>query len=286
MKLELANSPIKNNEKVIIGLGDSFTQGVGGWSEKVYKRFNNKIDYNKLNRNEQLETYKNSWVNVLCEKYFPDHHPINLGVLGIGNRAASSELHLNPRLNLDKASGGYVIFMLSGMERFDFVNDNFESSHFFAIWPTEPHEGTKQPKLWKSYLDEAWGERFAVTETIISIRNVETFCKANKLELILTSAFDQRYTRKYFLETLGNKYESLIDSVPWDRFVYPENYPSFINLLVELEGHPQSMALGEFWPHYNNLPAPSTYISNCAHPTIKGYEVIADKIYEFIRKSY
>lgn len=277
--------PLKNQDKVIIGLGDSFTQGVGGWSRDTYSKYKGKIDYNIITPDEFKEMYNNSWVNQLQKKYFLDHVSINLGKLGTGNRSAAGELYLNPEIKIENASRGYLIFMLSGLERFDFINNDFNNSnHFFSIWPQKPHKGVKTPKSWISYRDEIWSEKFSIVETIISIKNVESFANFHNLKLILISAFDQRYRQEYFKEILGPENNSLVNSIPWDRFCYPRNMNSCINVLVDLEGKPQDLAYGDFWPFYNNLTEPSEYISNCAHPTIKGYEVMADEIYKFIKE--
>jgi len=275
---------LEKQSNVIIGLGDSFTQGVGGWSPATYEKYKNKIEYSKINENEFKEMYNNSWVSQLVTNHLSDFISINLGKLGVGNRAASSELHLNPDINIKNISGGYVIFMLSGLERFDFVNKDFQGSHFFAVWPQKPHEGIVTPNTWKAYEAEVWSEEFSLIESIISIKNVEVFAKAHGMKLILISAFDQRYNKHYFNKKLGKELLKLVDSVPWDRFVYPRNMASCINVLVDLEGKPQDLAYGEFWPYYNSLKEPSRYISNCAHPTVEGYRIIAEEIYNFIKK--
>ena len=77
---------------------------------------------------------------------------------------------------------------------------------------------------------------------------------------------------------------NLADTIPWERFIYPNGMPSCINLLVDLEGKPQELAYGDFWPYYNSLDEPSRYISNCAHPTKEGHNIIANEIYKFIKK--
>ena len=278
------NKPIPLNSKVIIGIGDSFTQGIGAWTSETNAKYNNKIDYTIMDRTDFKEIYKYGWLGQLCENYLPDYIPINLGRLGIGNRAASSELQLNPELQFENISSGTLIFMLSGLERFDFINNSdFESSHFFAIWPTDPHNGVIHKKLWKAYKEELWNEKFGILECILSIKNAETFAKLHGLNFVITNAFEQRINKEYFLKVLGQENRHIVDSVPWNNFLYPCGQQSFINVLVALDGKPKDLAYGDFWPYYTSLPAPSEYITNCAHPTIRGYSVIADEIYRFLQ---
>jgi hypothetical protein len=272
------------NSKVVIALGDSFTQGVGAWTDSTYKKYNYKIDFGNLNSEQFKEMYENSWVSQLTKKYLTDYIPINLGKLGVGNRAASSELHLNPNIKFENIKEGFIIFMLSGLERFDFVNKEFRNSNFIAVWPQDPHEHVITPDMWKAYKKEMWSEKFGIAELILSIKNVETFAKAYGLKLILISAFDQRYNKDYFNNVLGKQHKELVESIPWQSFIYPRNMNSCINLLVELDGKPQDLAYGDFWPYYTALDRPSEYITNCAHPTLKGYSVITDEIYNFIKK--
>lgn len=277
---------IPKNSKVIIGIGDSFTQGVGGWSDSTYKKYNYDINFRNLNSEQFKEMYENSWVNQLSKNHMKNYIPINFGRLGIGNRAAFSELHLTRQSIYSDILEGYLIFMLSGLERFDFVNKNFESVHFISAWPQKPHNKVPIPRSWRAYEKEIWSEAVTVLESLISIKNAEIFAKAHNLKLILASAFDQRYNITKFIDILGEQYADLVYSIPWDRFVYPEGYPSFINLLVELDGKPQSLAYGDFWPYYTSLNKPSEYITNCAHPTLKGYEVITNEIYKFISEDH
>lgn len=277
------NSPIPPNSKVVIGIGDSFAQGIGAWTKETNLKYNNKIDATTMDKEDFQEIFKYGWIPQLCNRYLTDHIPINLGRLGIGNRASSSELQLNPELCFENISSGTLIFMLSGLERFDFINKHFEGAHFFAIWPTDPHDGVNHKAMWKAYQKELWDIKFGILECIISIKNAETFAKLHGLNFVLTSAFEQRFNREYFLKILGQENRHIVDSVPWNNFLYPRGEQSFINVLVELDGRPKDYAHGEFWPHYNTLSEPSEYISNCAHPTIKGYSVVADEIYNFLK---
>jgi len=272
--------PLGSN--VVIGLGDSFTQGVGSWETSTYESHDNFIDVHKIPKELIQEMYDNSWVHQLCKNHLTDYIPVNLGVMGTGNRAAIKELYLNPLVDLKNASKVIVVYMMSGLERFDFINRQFgEHHHFYTMWPNYADPGSSNPKLWKAYAKDLWSDEFAVIEALLNIREAETFCKANGYDLVITSAFDQRLTKENFLMTLGHKNKNLVESINWNNFLYPKRMKSFINLLTSLDGKP-SLGSGGFFPHYTSLKAPTKYITNCAHPTKEGHRVIADHIYKFI----
>jgi hypothetical protein len=273
---------IDSSSKVIVGIGDSFTQGVGGWSKETYDRCNGFIDPLNIPPNLTREMYDNSWVKQLYRNHMPDYLPINLGVMGTGNRAAVKELYLNPDLQLHKAKEVIVIWLLSGMERFDFVNKEFPSKHhFYTMWPNYWDKNTTDKKLWAAYAKSVYSDKFAVVEALMNIREAEMICKANGWKFVVASAFEQRYTKEFFLNTLKEHNQNLIDTVPWDRFIYPNGMKSFMELLLDLDGN-RHMADGEFYEHYSKLKYPTNYITNCMHPTVEGYRIIAEKIYDFI----
>jgi hypothetical protein len=86
-----------------------------------------------------------------------------------------------------------------------------------------------------------------------------------------------------FERMLGAEHQALIDTVPWDAFFYPAGYLSFIELLLDLEGK-KELAGGCWYSHYTALSSPSKYITNCCHPTIEGYSVIAKEIFNHLKR--
>lgn len=273
---------IQKDSKVVIGLGDSFTQGVGSWSKETYKKYNGWIDPLKIPNELLAEMYANSWVHQLCRNHLPDYIPVNLGIMGTGNRAAVKELYLHPDLNFNYASDVIVIFMLSGLERFDFINKEFSNQcHFYTMWPNPWDPNTTNKKLWEAYAENLWSEKFTVIENVLNIKEAEMFCKAKGWKLIVTSAFDQRITKEYFSQHAGFANDKLISSMPWNTFLYPQNKKSFIELLLTYDGRPE-MALGSFNEYYSKLSEPTEYITNCMHPTTEGYRLIAFEINKFL----
>jgi lysophospholipase L1-like esterase len=281
---------IHKGAKVIVGLGDSFTEGVGSWNEETYRKFKGRIDPLNIPDSIKPEMYENSWVSQLCNRHLYGWLPVNLGMMGRGNRAALKELYLNPKIKFSNASEVIVVYMLSGMERFDFISRDFpENSHFFAMWPNPWDKNTTNKKLWEAYAEDIWSERFVALETLLNIKEAEMICRANGWKLIITSAFDQRITRDNFVKVINKPDEDhaeLVDSIPWDCFLYPQDCNSFMHLLLKYAGHEnhEELALGAYHDYYSKLAWPAKYITNCMHPSREGYGIMAQEIFKFIKE--
>ena len=277
---------IDQTSKVIVGIGDSFTQGVGGWSDPTYKIHSGWIDPLQINDQKLVtEMYENSWVSQLCKNHLSEYTPVNLGVMGKGNRAAVKELYLHPELNLDQAQEVIVVYLLSGIERFDFVHKDFNrNTHFYTMWPNHWDNNATDKKLWRAYADSLWSDKFSVVEAMLNIREAETICKANGWKFVVASAFEQRYTRDYFIQNLDAGWIPFVDTINWNNFLYPKGMKSFMELLLDCDGN-RHMADGQFYRHYSKLKWPTRHITNCMHPTVTGYTIIAKEIYNFIKKT-
>jgi hypothetical protein len=294
---------ITEDSKVLIGLGDSFTQGEGACDISLWEKYNWDLNLisDKINRQEINESnLKNSWVNKICENHLPDFIPINMGMTGRGNRGAVKELYLHPDLNIEIAKEKIVVFMLTGIERFDFVHKHFfDHLHFYTMWPNK-NTPMEESKLWDSYRDYVWSDRFAIIEMLLSIAELKNWCIVHNASLIITSAFRPEYNRKYFFEKIqednGNFMDEkisyinyLVDIIDWNNYLRPEGFNCMTDYLLHLEGR-EDLILGEsaakyyeFGSSFENL-SPLGYITKCAHPSYKGHEAIADVIYKHIIK--
>lgn len=264
--------------KVIIGIGDSWTQGQGGYPPEVWEQYNGKIDIRSPTTDRvALRPYEavNNWVAVLCKKYMPEYSPIVLGRIGIGNRGAVRHLYLNEKNLPANISGGYLIFVLSGWDRFDFFTQSPASNYnpFHTIHP-RPGEGNALNDV---YYHTVWSEQAAANETLCSIIEAQNYAAAHNLKFILANAFDVR-----------NVFNASVDalSAQLDLAEYLHNstqvwYSSFLELLVKMDG----VKATNFYQHYSSLKGPMTYLTNDLHPTIAGYELIAEEIYKFINSS-
>jgi len=248
--------------KVIVGLGDSFTEGVGSWSMDTYKEYNGWIDPLKIPKELIADMYEYSWPSQLCRNHMPEYIPVNWGVMGTGNRAAAKELYLNPGVKLSNASEVIVVYMLSGIERFDFINRDFpDRNHFYTMWPNPWDSNTTNKQLWEAYARDLWNEKFVCLEALLNIKEAEMFCKANGYKFLVANAFDVRVTRDRFIAEIGDIHTELIDSIPWDKFIYPEGCRSFMELLLRYDGRPE-LAEGGFYGYYSKLDYPTEYITN------------------------
>ena len=294
---------ITSDSKILIGLGDSFTQGEGACDVKLWEKYNWDLNLmsDKISRQEINESnIKNSWVNVICENYLTDFIPINMGMTGRGNRGAVKELYLHPDLNIEIAKEKIVVFMLSGIERFDFVHKYFfDHLHYYTMWPNEG--GTiPESTLWDSYREFIFSDRSSVIELLLSIAELKNWCELNKATLVLTSAFRPEYNRdnffnmvqgdhKNYMDEPSSYIEKLVDIIDWNTFLRPGGYNCITDFLCHLEDRDDlildsSAALYyDFGSKLEKL-SPKGYITKCSHPSYLGHQEIAKIIYEHINK--
>jgi lysophospholipase L1-like esterase len=121
----------------------------------------------------------------------------------------------------------------------------------------------------------------------MALLNLQTFAKANNFKIVLANAFNQRQEGIY--EWLKEYAGKLVDQFDWSCYIHNDiDYVAFMEKLVELDGKLPREEWGAFNDVYNpkNLDTHSEYLTNDqgAHPTIKGYRVIADELATFIKK--
>lgn len=275
--------------KLLIGLGCSWTQGEGGYTDEIWEKYNGRVN---LPMHKSIDLipmeWENSWVNVLARDYFPDYTPVNLGQRGIGNRGAARSLYLT-NVDFNQIKDAIVVFMLSGYERFDFFRQDFVISekienpykianhyNFQTIWPND------STKLWKMYAKQVWSEEMSSIETLCSILEVQTFCKAYGFKFVLANAFDDR-GKSTFVDHCGK----LADQVDWSCYLHDYvNYSTFVEHLVDIEGWLQGEEKLSWYGRYQNQRWPKKYLTNCIHPTIDGYKAIASELQTFIKQRY
>jgi hypothetical protein len=277
------------NKKLIIGLGCSWTQGEGGYTEETWKKYNGKINLPMHHSIHLIPMeWENSWVNVLCKNYLTDYTPVNLGQRGIGNRGAAKSLYLT-NIDFDKVDDAIVVFMLSGYERFDFFRQDFCVSekkenpykianqyNFQTLWPNN------STKLWDIFAREVWSEEMSAIETLCSILEVQTFCKAHGFKFVLANAFDYR-GKQTFIDVC----KEIANQVDWSCYLHDStNYNTIIEYLVEKDDWLKGDEKNNWWGRYQDLKYPKKYLTNCIHPTIEGYKLIADELYKFIKEKY
>lgn len=334
-QLKEINEGIERTGKVIIGLGCSFAQGQGAIPEDLLKKYNwefeklgKPIKVNNLTKDQKQELiseyksltinphddeidwtfleYENSFVYILCNKYFNrDYTPINLGIRGCGNRATIKELFLHPEINWSKAKEIIVIYLPSGLERFDFIADTwFDHHRWKCMWPhyKDIEEGPRRT-LWEGYSGHLYSDKFEVIEQIVHAQELDMWCNYNNARLIITPAFDRRYNRQHFLDSLervisrdidGRIRKSephkkdipeihadyLIDLFPWDKIYKPSDCPTFVDLLMKQE-LPKTWQDQHFFK-YLGIGSENLWITSCAHPSAKGHDLFAKFLHSHI----
>lgn len=282
-------------KKYIIGLGCSWTQGEGGYPNHIWHQYNGRPQISLRGQDDyhirQYE-HENSWVNVLCRDHFTDHTPINLGIKGIGNRAAVEQLHFCDRVDFSN-SEGIIVLLLSGFERLDlprtdsagngqddgYSNGEYPHYKWNTAWPYDSHD-----MFWKAYAKELWSERFVATGQMLSLLNLQSFAKAHNYKIVLANAFNQR--PEGIIGYLKDNTDSLANKFDWDCYLHnTTEYVAFVQKLVELDDLMPKDNWEGFHQYYFKRDWPAEYLTNCegAHPTIKGYKVIADELATFIK---
>lgn len=281
-------------KKYIIGLGCSWTQGEGGYPDEIWRKYNGRPQISLRGKDDyHIRSYEheNSWVNVLCRDHFSEYTPVNLGVKGIGNRAAVEQLHFCDLIDWDNSTG-IIVLLLSGFERLDLPatnsygnnqNDGYSKGEYRHYkWNTAwPFEGDSL--FWQAYAKELWSERFVATGQMLTLLNLQSFAKSKNFKLVVANAFNQR--SEGIIEYFKENANPLVDKFDWSCYIHNDtDYVAMVQKLVELDGLMSPEDWGGFFQYYFARNWPAKYLTNCegAHPTIEGYKVIANEMAKFI----
>lgn len=332
-QIEKINKVIDRTGKAIISLGCSFVQGQGAVNDELYTDYDwvfeklgipLKLTISDKQKKELLQRYPslctgpdrtldftfmeydNAFVNVLCEKYFEGGYaPINLGIRGCGNRASIKDLYFYPELHWDKLKEIIVLYVPSGLERFDFINDAWDDHHHWkCMWPHyKDVEAGPRHLLWKGYAEHMHSDKFEVLEQLSHVQELKMWCKAHNAKLVITPGFDRKYNRKHFETSLVKKYERDIEGrlhdsssiifnkekftrfanlFPWEDMFEPEGCPTFVDLAMKQE-HPNDWEFLHFF-EYLGKGSDNLWITSCAHPSAKAHDLFAHTLFEHLRK--
>lgn len=327
---------LKKTKKAIVAIGCSFVQGQGAVNDELYQDYNWNfqegvpltINATYKQRKRLLKTYSNlklngltasfnnidftmmeydnAFVNVLCKKYFNGQYtPINLGIRGCGNRASIKELYMYPEINYDKLDEIIVLYSPSGLERFDFINDQAEN-HFNwkAMWPHYENmdKDNARRSLWKGYNQVLHSDKFEVLEQIAHVQELLTWCKYRNAKLIITPGFDRRYDKEYFQECLSKNVERkneifvksskpsfsqspqdkshLINLFPWNKMFKPDGYTTFADLVISKEETLENKQ--DHYMQFLGKGSPDGWVTPCSHPSQKGHDLFAKHLYTHI----
>lgn len=329
VQVEQINKSLEKTRKAIVALGCSFVQGQGAFNDELYDEYTWKYagegrslepeisdkDFKKILKsypnihkgpNGKLDftfmEYDNAFVNVLSKKYFGgEYTPINLGIRGCGNRATIKELYFNPKINWHLAKEIIVIYCPSGLERFDFINDQYHDHfRFVCMWPHfDPNLDTARNTLWKGYNKAIWSEKFAILEQIGHMHELMTWCRLHRAKLIVTPAFDTRYEKRFFIKELSisaTRIDSEIveykkgllshpdvefaDHWPWHKMFEPLGHKTFAQLALANETIEDKT---DYYFQFLNNRSPNGWITPCAHPGQKAHDLFAKTLHEHIK---
>lgn len=276
---------IKEGDDVIIGLGDSFTQGLGAYSLATWKSMtNNPSIYNISGERFHDEQAKYNWVRQLANRL--DYKTYNLGVNGGGNRGTIREMFLN-RLP-DNLGNVIVILLATGMDRYDFIkqSDDTAGVNWHQKWQTifpNPHSDRGAvSKFEKEYFKELWSPRNDVIEFIFNINDAKNYCENRGYKFLFANVFDEQINREKLIRDLGNK-KYLIDLIDWKDFISPAPYGSLMDMIYQLEGNGYK-SMYELFALGRTLSIPTKYITPCAHWSIEGQQKVSEYLYEEIKK--
>jgi len=289
---------LKRTKKAIVAIGCSFVQGA-------------ELEISCPAGTDAYQ-YKNSrtFVNVLCNSLNNQYTPINLGQEGAGNFAAVSRLFLYniPWSSLNEI---IVIFMPTGMQRFDIIRDDnysllgqdFKTINPFAIFQKSQFEYVKRLNL--GYEKTCYSEKFEVLNCIQNFQFLNSWIKNNNAKLIVLPAFGNEYNREHFTKVMktsvfrnlaetiskekSNKvpdydYQFLIDQVPWDKFITIEGSQNFFDLCFKNDKMYDS-TLNMYDVVTKNILVNNYWIMPRGHPSVKGHRLLASKLHNILSKS-
>ena len=120
---------------------------------------------------------------------------------GKGNRFAIRELFLHPTLNLEKVKEKIVIFVASGFDRLDVVNDiTLSYNHSTTLWPIYLNDKnrTGYAELKRDDGTSIYDEKFVVSELILDFLVLNNWCKLNNAKLLFISGFTPELNMEHF----------------------------------------------------------------------------------------
>ena len=261
-----------------------------------------RIDRGRINFTRMF--YKNSFVNVLAEKYLKGTYTgINFGYSGKGNRASIKNLQIWP-YDWKKLENIIVVYCPSAMERFDMAKDDWKGYSAFTTLYPHPLEGaTPRANMWNGYSRGIHSEKNAVLEQIMHFMELKQWCALHNAKLIITPAFDKSYNRSFFETALFTQHKRnmeyevtqqpaeeiaevkdhltyLIDQWAWHDMFKPSGMETFMDLCVRQEGiTPEHY---DFW-QYLGKGSPKKWITHCCHPSAKAHDLFANLLHRKIK---
>jgi len=304
------NDDIIKHRKAVIGFGCSFSDGQGAIEEEILNNYPwyidgaNTLKWDKLTREQQSEVRTKyhdvrtlRWMqngttldfhlherrraySYQLAEMLGDHAGINFGMRGNGNRASISQLFTHPELLLHRLEEIIVIYTPAGVERFDFFQKTLNDHHnFITMWPHEDSfpEDIWRSNLWGAYKHYLLSDLNILQEQVLQVRILETWLKSTgaKWKLIIVPAYDYALYEQHYN---GKAKEFYKKNWPHQYMWKPDGELTFMNLVEQAEGLDRNS-----YYSYMGKGSPGGWVTPCAHPSIKGHKLFAEKLYEKIK---
>ena len=286
MTLKSHVDKINPGDNVLIGIGDSFTQGIGAYPNEIWATFSKPASMHNITGQLHIEEQgKNNWLKQLRDNFYPDYKVMNLGVNGAGNRAAAKELYLNA---LPKDIGNViVIFLTTGIERFDFLKNESETAgpenhqKWLTVFPSVNSSRGNVAKLEEAYFKTVWSRKTSSLEYLLNVSDAQSFCKARGYNFFFSSVFDNSANRNQLLSGLEN-YAYLIDTVDWAAQLRIADCRHIMDYICKLENHPSLTDFHNSHEFIQSLSMPLKYITPCSHWTPAGALEVAKLVHSLL----
>lgn len=252
--VKFINTDVRRTKKLLVGVGCSFTQGTSSYDlELIADKPPIEVDYiygyqgyDLATKQYIAKTYKditltgtdlnthnhqfnNSYINILAQKYLKSEWtPINFGLEGSGNTGSINRLMMYP-IDWNHADEIVVIYMPTGLARFDIVNDAYHNlweigCDHATMWPHSEEvinslnsnkamaknqgAGNNAWNLMQlGYFKSIWSKKFEVKKAILEFQILKNWCSMHNAKLLVFPAFNPEYTRQLFAHNLKNHIE-------------------------------------------------------------------------------
>jgi hypothetical protein len=277
---------LQRTNKAVVAIGCSFVVG------------------SELSDDEQVKNDL-TFLNILCKSYLKNQYtPINFGQEAAGNYAAISRLFLYdiPWKSLDEL---IVIFMPTGMQRFDIIKDENNlgvGNEFRTVWPFYRQPRRANDQYWvgmcEGYENTCYSSRFEVLNTILNFQILNSWVSDNNAKLIVFPAFNNEYNKEYFKDVLSQElsrstknflkepkvttlnhynYDFLVNSVPWDKFITIDNSSSFFEMCFRRDRN-YNPKHSMYDVINKQLQFNNDWIMPRGHPSVHGHRFLAGKL--------
>lgn len=326
------NNSLKKTKKIIVSIGCSFTAGDAAFDDNLMKEFPPKHYQGAWT----LDHYKDSDKKIICEKwpeivdpngawnftymyldnsfmtqldryYLKGSHTIlNLGITSSGLHSQVMQVLLAP-VDWSQADEIILIFCPTSFNRLSILVDDPSNFSYKTAWlGSSSYDNKSWNKIQEGFLEVVYSERWGVLNFLTAFQILNTWCKLNKVRLIVFPAFDNFYTSKYFSNILHQRYvrnlksQNLIevkdigimeknekwvfDQIPWNNFVSFQDKNNFYDLAFSQEKSYDPLKRHDS-AFFTTRASPEKWIMDCGHPSTKAHRLLADELYKYFIKT-